>query len=758
MENKIQWISTRKTKGDEWNTFYKDIMLSKKVKKAAIKLQSDAVCGVFINENFITSATAKLPERVTCNEVTSSLAIGENRILLKLGTRYYQTAGYTAKEIRGCWIAHVALELTVVYEDGEELRIVTDGSWQTGEESDTGIVVESMPVTDLEYNRFWLSASEWFEQKNVEINDTVLAVAGKEYAEYAKNALVPEYVHPIGIYETNMTADELSVRGLPFTSRKRAPGEDRYVIFEFEHLTVGFTQAEISVSEETRITQYYDHHEDPTDFEDFTKVEPYIQGHYQRLHTEQNVKPGEKTVLNLYRRAMRYVKLIISGEVQKVSVSDFAVRACMFPVKKVGWFSSNDKMLNDIWEVGKYTLHIVKQREYESCPRNEMKFFSGDGIVCGLVDYYTFGESELLNSSLSLIYSPGSNGITLNLLDRTTTGLWDYPGWRVVSVYNEYKYHKDINFLKKYFDECALSVEWYASRMNKRDLVYNVQLSDGVWNINPGANEWTDGGYRVGEKAAINSLFYKCLNCMAELADVIGDPRGDSWRELACRVKAAMNQHLWSEEKKAYMDHEFDYISHDGNALAVLFGIADADRAKQALNTIKEELWTPYGSTILNIKTERILAKGGNSVVSPLMCLFEAEARFLHGDAEGALELIDCCWGSMIRKGAKTYWEFAPSDESQWVTRNHGWSSGCTYVISAYVLGIIPSQYGWDKIKFDPKVGTLSSVSGVVPTEKGDIAMQYREEQGKKHYTLAVPKVIAVETELPAEEVEIIYY
>jgi hypothetical protein len=85
------------------------------------------------------------------------------------------------------------------------------------------------------------------------------------------------------------------------------------------------------------------------------------------------------------------------------------------------------------------------------------------------------------------------------------------------------------------------------------------------------------------------------------------------------------------------------------------------------------------------------------------MCLFEAEARFLHGDAEGALELIDCCWGSMIRKGAKTYWEFAPSDESQWVARNHGWSSGCTYVISAYVLGIIPSQYGWDKIKFDPK-------------------------------------------------------
>jgi hypothetical protein len=182
----------------------------------------------------------------------------------------------------------------------------------------------------------------------------------------------------------------------------------------------------------------------------------------------------------------------------------------------------------------------------------------------------------------------------------------------------------------------------------------------------------------------------------------------------------------------------------------VLFGIAEGERAKTVLKTLEEKLWTPYGSTIISEPDEH--KYGGNKVVSPTMNTHEVEARFRMGDGKGAVELLRRCWGSMIKRGAKTFWEYADTSDGPrppYFTVCHAWGAGCTYLLSAFVLGVRPLEAGYEKLLFAPSC-ELDSFEGVVPTPKGLVAVKCETlEGGKKKFTLVLPKNTAFETDIP---------
>lgn len=753
---KIQWISTRKTSGDEWKGFTKSFCVDKRIKRAVFRLQSDAICGVYVNDEFITSGTGHYAERVTAHEITSRLNMGKNTVRLMLGARYFPWGGEEAKYLRGFWYSNLAFELEIEYEDGSCAYLPTDDTW----ESDGGKeVIEYMTVTDEEYKMQWLHCAVWDEvNEEHKINDAVLKVVGEEFEEYSRNSRVPEYIRPVAIAETNMTHDELQIEGLDFTPLERAAGEKRYVTFDFGRLTIGFAWFELAVGAKMKIEQLVEYAETV----DELNGDYMSRGVIKNLRSFVDVSPEDKTVMNLQRRGSRYYRIIFSDTSADIRLTDFAIRTCMYPVKKTGYFKSNDTLLNDIWEVGKYTLHVNKQQEYESCPRQEAKFFSGDGIITALVDYYAFGESgDLLDASLSIRGQNGCGGRVVDILSQCGVSLLGYPGWRIISIYNDYVYNKNLDFIKFHYEDCVKAAEWYVSRLNKRGLIFTPQIFALPFQVSLGgvALDYSGSPVRVGEKTYLNAVAYKTLLCMAEMSRILGDGRAEEWENEAERIKNGINTYLWSEEKKAYIDAEYDYIPQDGNALAVLFGIADKERGKAAFETVKETLWSEFGSALLSKPTHIAFAMGGGNTISPMMCTHEAEASFKMGYGDRALDLIRRCWGSMLKKGATTFWEYAHNNaEGQWRARCHGWSSGCTYLLSAYVLGITPSKYGWEKVTFDPICGDLTDFVGVVPTYLGDIAIKMVTVDGEKKYTLALPMGIELETRISRKDLEVIRY
>ncbi len=739
----VTWITSQRFDGGEWATYTKKFVAKSNIDEAVFRFENDCVCAVYINGEFITSGTGRLPERVVCHEVTSKLCRGENVIELVLGGPYFQGEGFAIKEQRGYWLNSVAFELCVKYSDGSTQLVPTDDSWSGFADGKPAEVIESMRVTDAEYDMFWKNAAVWMEigLHKEPIAPEIVRVVGNEYFEYA-TAHEPEYAFPVKIIETNMT-EKNGTYSFSDTHQNEPP----YIVYDFGKLVVGFTEISYKAESDVNVRLYHDFTERATDFAENADWRTYI----DKLSVTQKLDAGSTDALVLRRRAFRFLKLRFDSD--NIALDSVKVKLCMFPAPKQGWFTCNDSILTKAWNVGKYTLHVNKHQEYESCPRNEMEFFSGDGAIDALVDLYAFGEDELMNASLSIKEDIRCGGIAFAPKFNKSTIQWDYFAWRIICIYIHFKAHGDTDFLKRYFDEGENALLWQLERRNKFGLIFQKPCFVSTFSYALGQTEWTCSPHRLGEKVALNVLLYESLVAMSEMAAAIGESeKASEWNRLAEETKKAINERLWSEEKQCYMDSLDSFIAQDGNVLAVLFKVADGERAKQVLSTVKKELWSPYGSALLNEYVSHV--RDGNKTVSPLMDAYECIALFENGMPEAGLDLIRRCWGTMIKKGAETFWEFAPNDSAgRWDIPSHAWSSGCTYLLSKYVMGIKAVSPDFGSVMFEPNVCDLTSIKGVVPTKHGLIAVAFekceKDGQPTNKFTLAVPKSVKLEYRLP---------
>ena len=738
----ISHIGFVKREGDEWLTLKKTFPLSSLPELAAIRFDSRGVSAVYINGSYIAANTGRYANRITNAECTSRLQLGENEIKIVLGGHYYQTVEETFYARRKARFSSVAACLELI--SGEKIETVsTDSSWMC--ESDLGVTDTQCysQVTQAEYDRFWLSAALWKEEREISAPDAILNTV-KGYKDYI-SAPKQIYAEPCEIVSTNM---EKTSDGLLATEEKSN------VLYRFDNIYCGYVEIEYEAESDGMLELRFDYTGYP---EDVNFGTPKENVNAKRLAIKEPVYAGRHTLKLIRRRACIYMMLCTNTKVRIISTK---IRLDMLNHDKLGYFNCSDSLLNEMWETGKYTHHICKHQEYESCPRNEMKYFTGDGILAALIDAYTFGEGDHTVSSLSFTEITSNTGLIYDRFMKNI-GLNDYPAWRIVQAYNHYTYYNDLHFASQHFDELRGCLDWMIGKMNSSYLIYQYPIPSGAFCMTTASVDYSQHHDRIGEKPLLNALFYKSLICMAELADAVGDSHGDTWRELAKKVKDAINTHLWSEEKQAYYEpFNSHYIPQDGNALCVLYGIAEGERARAALNTLKEKLWTPYGSTIISEPDTH--KYGGNDVVSPTMNTHEVAARFTAGDEEGAIELLRRCWGSMIKRGAKTFWEYADTSDGPrppYFTVCHAWGAGCTYLLSAYVLGIRPLEAGYEKLLFAP-AGSLDSFEGVVPTQKGLAAVKCEgEEGGNKKYTLVLPKNTAYEAILPEKaSLEVIEY
>ena len=728
--------------------FYKCFNLSETPKFATLEMQSEGVFGIFVNGTFVEAHKGLLTNRTFYIEITPFLQKGDNEIRFVSGLHYFQSSTESSKQGRDCHFTFVAAEIRVEL-SSENISLNTNTDW-TLVCGDAQAKISSFgEVTNAEYDRFWKHAALWRTvPRNHFVPTEISEVVGEEYSTYLNEEKVV-FAEPKKVLSSNFISNDNEFSAI----EKVVSDTDQYVLYDFGKIVVGYTVIHYSANEDTSIEIEYDYTENPNDFVDETPS--FERDCKTRLQLKIHLNKDEQRHIVIHRRAARFV-FVKFPKTDGFTFKGLTVKTSMYPSDDRGWFYSNDTLLNKMWSVGQYTLQINRHQEYESCPRHEMKFFSGDGIMEALVDYYVSGYSDLTDATLSLVEPEGCTGIVNNKLCRNII-LWDYPAWRIIMLYNYFLYFWKPDALKCYFDEAASNLEWMLERIGSDNLVYQHLVYGDPFFSTPTVVEYTGSEHRLGRKTYLNVLFYKSFLCMAEMARAIGDSRADEWTQVAVSIKTAINQVLWCEEKNAYIDEQQPhYIPQEGNALAVLFGVAEGDRIEKVFQALQKNNWTQYGSTILSTRTPH--TRLGNAMISPVMCTYEAEARFLNDDSADAVELMKRCWGSMVQKGAESYWEFAPNDASRWVIPAHGWASGCTYLFGAYIMGVRPLEKGYEKVLFAPR-GDIGDFKGVVPTSKGDIAVQCKVAADQKVYTLVIPNGMDVVVDLPGDgSVNIVKY
>jgi hypothetical protein len=134
----------------------------------------------------------------------------------------------------------------------------------------------------------------------------------------------------------------------------------------------------------------------------------------------------------------------------------------------------------------------------------------------------------------------------------------------------------------------------------------------------------------------------------------------------------------------------------------------------------------------------------------------EVEARFENGAHASAMELLRCCWGNMISHNAETFWEMVDGRDGSFVTRVrvadtgnpesdtwdsycHGWSAGVAFMLQGYVLGVIPVEPGFRRLRIAPRLGDLTHARGTVPTPLGDVTVSAEQRDGRMVAELDIP-------------------
>jgi len=470
-----------------------------------------------------------------------------------------------------------------------------------------------------------------------------------------------------------------------------APGEPTCLVLDFGREVVGYPRISLDAPEGTVVDIGYG---------DALEGGRVVPDRADRYIAREGVQEWETFGL----REFRYLQLIFRKAERPIRVGEVGVNFSTYPVRDLGSFRCSDELLRDIWDVGRYTVQLCMHDAYEDGPRTRAQRW-GEVRTGALVNYYAFGDHKLIARGLRQIArSQREDGMVAGIYPTEFPERWvpNFAMLWAVSLWEYALYSGDLELVRELYPCVERLLEGMARYEGDRGLLEDV----------PGTSE------DLGPET-LNMAYAGALKAASEMARLLGSEDGYAryigrWHAL----RTACFMHLYDEERKTYADRPV------GNLLAAYFGIVPAEERASLVRRVLEE------------------ARG----VGPYQLSYGVEVLFQVGEGEFALELIRRYWGGMLKAGATTWWE----DWEGKGARCYGGASGPTYILSAEVLGIRPSEPGWRKFRVQPRPADLEWAEGEVPTPMGVLSVSWRREGESFHLCLEAPFGATAEVGLPA--------
>lgn len=453
----------------------------------------------------------------------------------------------------------------------------------------------------------------------------------------------------------------------------------------------------------------------------------------------------------------QYLTLTSPGTLtlSRVGIKFSAYRAT--PDKYQGYFVSSDDQLNKIWYAGAYTAQLCMT---PAGSPDSLQPLILDGAKRDRLVFL----GDLLHTIPTIATTLGANGAdytkqSLALFaqyQNPTDG--SVPGFSLPdgpASYESASYSTDFVLALGDYVRYSGDVGFAAAQLPavERELDYNQSLVDPgtglmVTTAEPGGtgsgSDW-DGPYdgaKAGTVTEFNVLYYRALTQAAYLADAVG--RSDmavGYRQKASKLVAAINNYLYNPTTGVYdiSDQKRGSYAQDANAMAVLYGVAPADRTQSILDALKLHLWNSHGSLPFSPDT------GYLQLISPYIGGFDLAARFTAGDVTSALTLTRNEWGPMAVPGPNysgAFWERLNADGTNTdggTSLAHGWSTGPTWVLTNYLLGAQPVDPGYHTWSITPHPDSVAWAEGQVPTPYGAMGVKWSKDKSSFRMETQVP-------------------
>lgn len=379
-----------------------------------------------------------------------------------------------------------------------------------------------------------------------------------------------------------------------------------------------------------------------------------------------------------------------------------------------GSFTCNDTLLNKIWNVSAYTLHLTDREVMIEGIKRDRWMWSGDAIQSYLMNYYAFMDAPVVKRTIWAMR--GKDPVQQHI-----NTILDYTFYWFNSVYDYYLYTGDKDFVSRIYPRMQTLMSFVENRL---DSIGMVEGKQGDWVF----VDWSPGAMsKNGELSFEQMVFLRSLDAMSLCADIVGNKNDQQkYEKMAENLKSKLIPMFWNEKKKAFVHtvekgKQSEEVTRYANMFAVLYDLVDKQRGKDILHHV-------------------LLNDSVMSITTPYMRFYELEALCALGEHHRVLKEMRAYWGGMLKEGATSFWETYDPKESYpqrlgmyghpyGKSLCHAWGASPIYLLGKYYLGVRPTQPGYTEWEAKPHLGDLKWIKGDVPTPKGNIHIDMTRKQ-----------------------------
>ena len=388
-----------------------------------------------------------------------------------------------------------------------------------------------------------------------------------------------------------------------------------------------------------------------------------------------------------------------------VTVLSLKYRETGYNSEFCGDFRCDDEFMNSLWQKSLRTLYVTMRDNYMDCPDRERAQWWGDVTNEMAMTMYS------MDSNSYLLYQKGARAM-LSHVDESkilqtvvpiSDDYFELPVQQlagVVGFLTYYNYTGDKDFVKTVYNASVDYLKLW--EMGENNLVVH---RSGSW-------DWPDWGDYADMTVIENSWYYYALSAVEEMGRILGETRDIPFVAERKETIEKGYKSLWTEN--GYKSEDVKNPDDRANALAILSGLANEEQ----YDTIRNVLTTVKNS-------------------SPYMEYYVLEALCRMGEYESAYDRIKDRYADMVSADYSTLWE---NWDMYWGTKNHAWSGGPLVIMSKYFAGITPLGAGYEKVKIDPQHALSDSMNCTVPSVKGLITLDYKNNLGEYIINITLPE------------------
>lgn len=414
----------------------------------------------------------------------------------------------------------------------------------------------------------------------------------------------------------------------------------------------------------------------------------------------------------------RFVRIDLLDKEVELPLRSVRAIARYRDIPYLGSFKSSDERLNKIWETGAYTVHLNMQDYLWDGIKRDRLVWVGDMHPEVMTINSVFGDNEVIRKSLDFARDTTP-------LPGWMNGISSYSLWWIIIHRDLYLHQGDMAYLK-------------AQQAYLKKLIPQItaKVAGGKENLDGGRFlDWPTAENEEVIHSGLQALTLLTMEAGADIATWLGD---QELKNLCTATAKSLKKHAPSDQ---------------GNKqAAALLSLVNLMPAKKAAD---------------------VILKDGANDFATFYGYYMLEALAKAGKYQEAMDIISDYWGAMLDLGATTFWENFVYAERVNASRIdelslsdkfdihadggahcyiglrgslcHGWASGPTSWITAYVLGIKVLEPGSKVIQIRPNLGNLRYAEGTYPTPYGIIKVKHvKQANGKVTSEIEAPDEVKI--------------